>query len=115
MPVTDTVFLDTATLTSELDTDTTWARDLPMPKLNLKLKPMPNPDTMLAVPSTVIPVTDTVMVTTITARGLLRPMLNLMDTMDMDMVMEDTDTDTITAKDPLNLTMDTDLVLLSIP
>ena len=45
------------------------------------------------------------------------------DTMDMDMVMDtvtdtamvDTDTDTITAKDPLNLTMDTDLVLLSIP
>merc|ERR1712018_855206 len=94
-----------------------------MPKLNPKLKPMPKPDTMLDVPSTVIPVTDTVMVTTITARGLLRPMLNLMDTMDMDMVMDtvtdtvmvDTDTDTITAKDPLNLTMDTDLVLPPIP
>ena len=47
------------------------------------------------------------------------------DTMDMDMVMDtvmdtvmvDTDMDTITAKDPLNLTTDTDTdsVLLSIP
>merc|ERR1712029_214927 len=67
---------------------------------------------MLDVPSTVIPVTDMVMVTTITARGLLRPMLNLMDGTVMDTVMVDTDMDTITAKDQLNLTTVTDLVLL---
>merc|ERR1719245_1443233 len=74
------VFPDTATLTSELDTDTIWARDLPM--LNPKLKLMPNP------------VTDTAM-----------DMV-----MDTDMVITDTDTvmvdmDTITAKDPLNPVM----------
>ena len=80
---TDTV--DTHTLT---DTDTTWARDLPMPNPRLKLKPNPVMD-MLAVPSMVTPVTDTVT--------------------DMDTVM-----DTITAKDPLNLTT-VMLVLLTIP
>merc|ERR1711963_291650 len=70
---------------------------------------------MLAVPSTVTPVTDTVMVTTIMARDLLKPMLNLTTVMVMDTDMVDTVTDTITAKDLLNPIMVTDLVLPSIP